>query len=87
MLLIDCPHCGPRAQIEFAYERTVDSVVQPDTPADEAMERLFARANPRGFDEEIWRHSFGCRAWMVMTRHRATHEITAIRAAGPEALP
>ena len=87
MLLIDCPHCGPRAQIEFTYERTVDSVVQPDGTADEAMERLFTRANPRGEDDEIWRHSFGCRAWLVMTRHRATHEITAIRAAGPEALP
>ena len=87
MLLIDCPLCGPRAQIEFIYERTVDSVVQPDASADEAMARLFTRANPRSVDEEIWRHSFGCRAWLVMTRHRATHEITAIRAAGPEALP
>ena len=87
MLLIDCPHCGPRAQVEFAYERTVDSVVQPDAPAAEAMERLFTRANPRGLDDEIWRHSFGCRAWLVLTRHRVTHEITAIRAVGPEALP
>ena len=87
MLLIDCPHCGPRAQVEFAYERTVDSVVQPDAPADEAMERLFTRANPRALDDEIWRHTYGCRAWLVMTRHRATHEITAIRAIGPGALP
>ena len=86
MLLIECPHCGPRAQIEFAYERTVDSVVLPDATAAEAMERLFTRANPRSVDDEIWRHSFGCRAWLVMTRHRATHEITAIRAVGPEAL-
>ena len=87
MLLLNGPHCGPRAQIEFAYERTVDSVVQPDAPAHEAIERLFTRANPRGLDDEIWRHSYGCRAWLVMTRHRATHEITAIRAVGPEALP
>ena len=87
MLLIECPHCGPRAQIEFVYERTVDSVVQPDAPAAEAIECLFTRANPRGLDDEIWRHSFGCRAWLVLTRHRSTHQITAIRAAGPEALP
>ena len=86
MLLIDCPHCGPRAQVEFVYERTVDSVVQPDAPAAEAKERLFTRANPRGLDDEVWRHSFGCRAWLVLTRHRSTHQITAIRAAGPEAL-
>jgi heterotetrameric sarcosine oxidase delta subunit len=87
MLLINCPHCGPRAQVEFAYERTVDSVVQPDAPADHAMETLFTRTNPRGDDEEIWRHSFGCRAWLELTRHRTTHAITAIRAVGPEALP
>ena len=87
MLLINCPHCGPRAQVEFTYERTCDSVVTPDAAPAEAMERLFARANPRGDDDEIWRHSFGCRAWLVMTRHRVTHEISAIRAIGPEALP
>ena len=87
MLLISCPDCGPRAQTEFSYERTVDSVVQPADPAEEAMERLFTRANPRSVDDEIWRHSFGCRAWLVMTRHRATHEIAAIQATGPEALP
>ena len=87
MMLIDCPHCGPRAQVEFAYERTVDSVVQPDAAPDDAMAHLFARANPRGLDQEIWRHSYGCRAWLVMTRDRVTHTISEIRAIGPEALP
>ena len=87
MLLITCPHCGPRAQVEFAYERTVDAIVQPDADPAEAMATLFTRANPRGLDEELWRHTFGCRAWLAMTRHRVTHEITAIRAIGPEALP
>ena len=87
MMLITCPHCGPRAQAEFTYERTVDSVVQLGADPAQAMELLFARANPRGLDDEIWRHTFGCRAWLVLTRHRMTHAITAIRAAGPEALP
>ena len=87
MLLITCPHCGPRAQVEFVYERTVDSVVQPDAEAAGAMEALFARSNPRGLDEELWRHTFGCRAWLILTRHRVTHQIAAIRALGPEALP
>ena len=87
MLLIPCPHCGPRAQPEFSYERTVDSVVQPESNPAEAMEHLFSRANPRGPDEEIWRHTYGCRAWLIMTRHRTTHAIEAVRAVGPEALP
>lgn len=87
MMQIVCPHCGPRAQAEFVFERTVDSVVALDAAPVEAMATLFSRANPRGVDEEIWRHTFGCRAWMVVTRHRVTHEITATRAVGPEALP
>ncbi len=86
MMQITCPHCGPRAQQEFVFERTVDSVVTRDMPSAEAMAKLFTRTNPRGPDEEIWRHTYGCRAWMVVTRHRVTHEIAAIRAVGPEAL-
>ena len=87
MLLITCPHCGPRAQVEFSYERTLDSVVLPDADPVEAMEQLFTRTNPRGLDDEVWRHTFGCRAWLVLTRHRVTHAIEAVRAVGPEALP
>jgi heterotetrameric sarcosine oxidase delta subunit len=48
---------------------------------------LYTRINPRAFDEEIWRHTYGCRAWLVITRHRVTNEISAVLAAGPEALP
>lgn len=87
MMQVDCPHCGPRAQDEFVYERTVDSVVALDASPEDAMRTLFTRANPRGVDEEIWRHTFGCRAWIVLTRHRVTHVIEAVRAVGPETLP
>lgn len=87
MMLINCPHCGPRAQSEFIYERTVDSVAPAGVGNDEAMQTLFTRGNPRGVDEEIWRHTFGCRAWMVVTRHRVTNGISHVRAVGPEALP
>jgi heterotetrameric sarcosine oxidase delta subunit len=87
MMQITCPHCGPRAQAEFVYERTVDSVVLLNATAEAAMETLFTRANPRGPDDEIWRHTYGCRAWMIITRHRVTNEISAVRAVGPEALP
>ena len=87
MYQITCPHCGPRAQTEFTYERTTDSVVDPASDAATAMLALFTRANPMGLDDEIWRHTYGCRAWMVLTRHRVTHEIHAVKAIGPEALP
>ena len=87
MMQFTCPHCGPRAQAEFVYERTLDSVIPLDAAANEAMERLFTRANPRGPDEELWRHTFGCRAWLIIRRHRVTHVIEQVRTAGPEALP
>ena len=87
MMLITCPHCGPRDQTEFAYERTVDSVVTLDASPEKAMITLFTRDTPRGVDDEIWRHTYGCRAWMVITRHRVTNEINSVRAVGPEALP
>ena len=87
MMQITCPHCGPRSQAEFVYERTVDSVVALDTAPREAMKTLFMRDNPRGNDHEIWRHTYGCRAWVVVTRHRVTNETSAVQAVGPEALP
>ncbi|WP_298282148.1 sarcosine oxidase subunit delta [Novosphingobium sp.] len=87
MYQIACPHCGLRAQLEFTYERTVDSVVDPAANTATAMQALYTRANPMGLDDEIWRHTYGCRGWMVLTRHRMTHVIEAVRAVGPEALP
>jgi sarcosine oxidase subunit delta len=78
MMLIDCPYCGARAQAEFAYERTLDSIVTLDMAPEEALARLFSRANPRGEDRELWRHSFGCRQWIVLRRNRRTHAIAAV---------
>ncbi len=83
MMRIDCPHCGPRAQAEFAYERTLDSIVTLAMPADEAVARLYARTNPRGLDDELWRHSYGCRQWLVLRRHRVTHEIVSVATFAP----
>jgi sarcosine oxidase subunit delta len=40
-----------------------------------------------GLDDEIWRHTYGCRAWLVLTRDRVTHAIAAVRGVGPETLP
>jgi heterotetrameric sarcosine oxidase delta subunit len=78
MQQFDCPHCGPRAQAEFAYERTLDSIVTLDMAPVAAMQVLYARDNPRGFDDELWRHSFGCRQWLVIRHHRMSHAIARI---------
>lgn len=87
MMLIHCPHCGPRAQEEFTYERTRDSVVQLDQAPDAAMAALYSRTNPRGEENEIWRHTLGCRGWLELRRDRMSHAIVAVRALGVQVLP
>ena len=78
MLLISCPHCGSRAQTEFTYERTLDAIVPLEAAPELAMQLLFERTNPRGIDDELWRHSHGCRQFMTLKRHRVTHAIIAV---------
>ena len=51
MKLIPCPHCGNRAQAEFVYERSADSVVPLGADPDVAVRALFTRADPLGFVE------------------------------------
>lgn len=81
MLLIPCPHCGPRNQEEFAYERTADSVVRLDDAPDAAMKALYTRANPKGEDRELWAHLHGCGQWLWLTRDRVSHAIRDCEAA------
>ena len=80
MLLIDCPHCGPRAQSEFVYDRTCDAIVPLAMVPSDAMTTLYTRANQRGWSDELWHHRFGCRQWLVVRRHTVTHAIAAVRA-------
>jgi len=86
MMLIQCPHCGPRAQIEFSYVRSMDSIVSLDAAPEEAMATLYARDNPRGVSDELWRHTHGCHQFMTVRRHTVSHEIVAVVPFG-EALP
>jgi heterotetrameric sarcosine oxidase delta subunit len=78
MIQIRCPWCGPRSGDEFTFERPMDSLVTLDAPAEVAMARLYTRENPRGLSWELWRHAYGCRAWIRVSRDTATHEIAEV---------
>ena len=80
MLLINCPHCGPRAQAEFTFERPVETIVPIDASTDAALQQLYTRTNSRGTSAELWRHSQGCRAWLRIERDTVTHVIAAVAA-------
>lgn len=80
MLLIPCPWCGPRDEVEYRYGGQAH-IGYPDDPhatSDEQWaEYLFVRDNPRGWFAERWVHTHGCRRWFNVVRHTVTHEIAA----------
>jgi heterotetrameric sarcosine oxidase delta subunit len=90
MLLITCPHCGPRDHVEFSYGGDA-TVVRPDptTASDEEWAAyIYLRDNPRGPHLEFWHHNAGCRAWIKVLRDTLTHEIAATALPGePFAMP
>jgi sarcosine oxidase subunit delta len=61
----------------------MDAVLPLDATPEAAARILYQRDNPRGFSDELWRHTHGCRAWLRLTRHTASHEITAVVAWPP----
>jgi heterotetrameric sarcosine oxidase delta subunit len=81
MLNIDCPWCGPRAEIEFRCggQSHVIRPAAPESVDDETWGRyLSERINPKGVHLERWLHRAGCRRWFNIARDTATHEIKAV---------
>jgi heterotetrameric sarcosine oxidase delta subunit len=78
MLLIPCPWCGPRDEVEFHYggEAHIVRPADPDAQGDAAWaEYLFMRANPKGVIAERWVHRNGCRRWFNLLRDTVSHRI------------
>ena len=78
MLLIPCPFCGERDEIEFRYggEAAVSYPADPDALDDEAWAGyVFVRANPKGPFAERWYHAAGCRRWFDLVRDTRTNEV------------
>ena len=76
MLLIRCPWCGERAEVEFKYlgDATVTRPAADDS--DEAWyDFVYTRDNPRGEHVEWWHHTAGCRRWIRVRRNTWTHEV------------
>ena len=93
MLLIPCPHCGPRPEIEFRCcgEAHIARPAVPTQMSDEALERLlYIRSNPKGTHYERWRHIHGCARFFnamrntVTDRIEASYEVGAPRPKPPE---
>ena len=80
MLLINCPHCGPRAEIEFRCggEAHIARPTDPSAIDDDGWaEFLFYRTNPKGEHSERWVHAHGCQRWFNAVRDTASDRIIA----------
>jgi len=89
MLLIPCPYCGLRPEIEFVHGGEAH-IARPAVPTDVDMEDwtayLYLRTNEKGVHAERWRHTHGCARFFNALRDTTTDQILATYKTG-EARP
>jgi sarcosine oxidase, subunit delta len=72
MLLVPCPYCGPRPEIEFRCGGEAH-IARPGDPStlDDAQwaDYLFGRTNTKGVHAERWLHAHGCGRWFNALRN------------------
>lgn len=78
MLVITCPHCGPRNSNEFSFSGELTS--RPGAGTDEAAWRryLYEKTNGAGWQAEQWFHVAGCRRFLILDRDTTTNEIRSV---------
>ena len=93
MLLIPCPYCGPRPELEFRNAGHAH-IARTTAGDDQAWaETLFYRDNPKGLMAERWRHFSGCGRFFNALRDTvsdgfvATYRVGAPRPDAPALVP
>ncbi len=88
MLIINCPYCGPRPELEFAHGGQAH-VVRPADPSKASDEQwtefLYLRKNTRGIFAERWRHVRGCGRFFNAIRDTTTDHFLATYRSGEQA--
>jgi sarcosine oxidase subunit delta len=79
---INCPLCGERGVEEFSYHGDA-TVTRPavDAPAEVWVDYVYLRDNPAGPHDELWYHTAGCHAWLVVRRNLRSHTVLSARLA------
>lgn len=88
MILLPCPHCGPRDAAEFGH--IGERVARPDPNAATPQEwrgYLYLRRNPAESVNELWFHRAGCGRFVAITRNTTTNRVTdeTYAGGGPDA--
>jgi sarcosine oxidase, subunit delta len=80
MLLIECPYCGERPELEFVYGGQAH-IARPRLPAEVSAEEwaryLYLRDNTRGVHAERWRHTHGCGRFLNALRDTTSDQFLA----------
>jgi sarcosine oxidase subunit delta len=88
MLLITCPYCGKRPELEFRYagEAHIARAADPATVDDDAWgAHLYLRSNSRGCHAERWRHIHGCARFFNAIRDTVSDKFVATYKSGDAA--
>ncbi len=70
--------------MEFVFERPLEAIGGLTADPVSAMRILYTRTNPKGLSEELWRHAYGCRAWLVVVRNTASNAVLTVRPYGAD---
>jgi len=80
MLVVRCPYCGDRPEIEFRHAGEAH-IARPADPASVSdadwTEFLYFRSNPKGRHAERWRHVHGCGRFFNAVRDTVTDRFVA----------
>ena len=83
MLVITCPHCGPRNSEEFAYQGEIIPRPGPDSDPATWRRYLYTRVNLAGWQRERWFHVSGCRRFLDVERNTLSNEIRWVEDVAP----
>jgi sarcosine oxidase, subunit delta len=88
MLLIECPYCGKRPELEFSHAGQAH-IARAKNPSEVSVEAwtdfLYMRDNVKGVHAERWRHTHGCARFFNALRDTTTDHFIATYKAGETA--
>ena len=83
---LNCPNCGSRDSREFTYMGSAKLLLRPHNGGvEEFHDYVHLRDNPAGDNQELWQHTLGCSAWIVVHRNTVSHDVQGVRLAEQEA--
>jgi sarcosine oxidase subunit delta len=83
MLLITCPYCGSRPEIEFRNMGEAHVLRPTPEASDQDMAAfLYLRSNPKGLLAERWRHVHGCGRFFNAVRNTVSDKFVRVYKTG-----